>query len=1109
MQKKRIRRLVTNRVLLKFWKIMRLSVFLLFFFAAQAYSTVTYSQQKLLTLKMQGAKVVDVLTKIEDESEFFFLFNQKLLNVERQVNIDVKNESIGKILSELFENTNVTYVVKDRQIILTTDNSGKESELTQQGNKVTGKVTDKSGIPLPGVAIVVKGTTTGVITDNNGNYSLTNVPESAILQFSFVGMKMEEIKVGNQSVLNVLMKDETIGLEEVIAIGYGTVKKSDLTGSVTSVKSNEIKAFASSNVMQSLSGRAPGVQVSQNTGAPGGSVSVRIRGTNSIQGSNEPLYVIDGFPFSGTNPTVLSNSDIESVEILKDASATAIYGSRGANGVILITTKRGKAGKTTVDFESSYGVQTLRKKLNLMNAKEYATFYNEQAANDKLAPYFTQDQINGFGNGYDWQDMVFEAAPILNNTLSINGGNEKTKFSVSGTVFDQQGIIKGSNYKKYSLRAYFTTEINKMLSFEYGATLTKNTTSRQNSSGGNRGQSLIGGAISAPPTLTPYNDEGSYRVLATAYPFISNVIINPLNFINEQKDDGESNIVLANASLIFEPIKDLKLKIYGGVENTDYRSDYYQTTNFVNSQGSASASASNNVSLLNENTLSYNKTINDKHSIGAVIGFTYQDFLYRNLGGSGNGFLSNVTEDFDLGGASTPGIPSSSYSKSVLMSYLGRINYSFNNKYLFTASVRADGSSKYSEGSKWGYFPSGAFAWKIKEEGFMKNVELISDLKFRSSYGYTGSQAINAYATLNQLSSNKTIFGDALYNAIAPGTTLPGDLRWETTEQADMGFDVAILNNRFRLSADAYLKNTRDLLNSVKLPSSLGFTQTIQNVGQIRNKGMELSLDAKILTGEFKWDMNANIAFNRSKVIKLYGGQDILTGSINVTFISDNSSLLREGLPMGVFYGFKKNGYDATGKEIYKDLSSANGTPDGIINQFDKTIIGDPNPDFIYGLNSNMSYKNFELTLFFQGSQGNDIVNVSAVGNTLDYGFGLNMTKDVYNDHWTPTNTNAKYPVLTRSSSMRYSDRLVEDGSFLRLRNIQLMYTLPTQKLGMKWFRNLQIYASGQNLLTWTKYSWWDPEVNSQGGANSTAQGIDHYSYPTVKSVTLGIKVGF
>ena len=1091
----------------KIWLIMKLNFFLILLTVLQVSANVS-AQNTRLDLKMKNATISQIFDEIERQSEVYFFYNKSQIDENRTISVDYRNKTIDEILKAIVSDLNLTYEIAGKNIIIKAVNPAGNG-FQQSGVKVKGAVKNASGESLPGVTVLVKGTTNGAITDADGIYNLINVPGDATLVFSFVGMKKIEIGVGGKSTVDAILEDETIGIEEVVAIGYGTVKKSDLTGSVTSVKSDEIKAFASSNVMQSLSGRAPGVQVSQNTGAPGGSISVRIRGTNSIQGSNEPLYVIDGFPFSGSNPTVLSNSDIESIEILKDASATAIYGSRGANGVILITTKRGKNGKTTVDFESSYGVQTLRKTLDMMDATEYANFYNEQAANDKLAPYFTQDQINGFGKGYNWQDLAFQSAPIINNNLTVSGGNDKTKFSVSGTVFDQQGIISGSNYKKYSLRAYFTTEINKMLSLEYGATLTKNTTSRQNSSGGNRGGSLIGGAISAPPTLTPYNSDGTYRVLSTAYPFISNVITNPLNFLNEQIDKGESNIVLANTSLIFEPVKDLKLKIYGGVENTDYRSDYYQSTNFVNSQGVASVSMSNNLSVLNENTLSYNKTINENHTIGAVIGFTYQNFLYRSLGGSGNGYLSNVTETYDLGLASNPGIPSSSYTKSALMSYLGRVNYSFKNKYLLTASLRADGSSKYSAGSKWGYFPSGAFAWKVKEEGFLKDVQFISDLKFRSSYGYTGSQAINAYATLNQLSTGKTIFGDALYNAIAPGTTLPGNLKWETTEQADMGFDIAILNNRFRLSADAYLKNTRDLLNTVKLPSSLGFTQTIQNVGQIRNKGIEFSVDAKILTGQFKWDMNANIAFNKSKVVKLYGGQEILTGSISTSFIEDNSSLLREGLPMGIFYGYKKDGYDANGKEIYKDLSGPAGTPDGIINQFDKAIIGDPNPDFIYGLNSNMSYKNFELTLFFQGSQGNDIVNVSSIGNTLDYGFGLNMTKDVYNDHWTPTNTNAKYPVISRTASMRYSDRLVEDGSFLRLRNIQLMYTVPTQKFGMNWIRHMQVYASGQNLLTFTKYSWWDPEVNSQGGSNSTAQGIDHYSYPTAKTVTFGIKVGF
>ncbi|NBB23069.1 SusC/RagA family TonB-linked outer membrane protein [Runella sp. CRIBMP] len=972
-----------------------------------------------------------------------------------------------------------------------------------QDRSVSGRVMGANdSAPLPGVSILVKGTNAGTTTDGDGAFKL-RVPANAVLVFSFVGYNPKEVTVGNQTALDVSLELDNRQLNEVVVVGYGTVKKSDLTGSLASVKSKEINAFPATNVLQALSGRAPGVQVTQNTGAPGGAVSVRIRGTNSVQGSNEPLYVVDGFPTSGSNPTILNNSDIESIEILKDASATAIYGSRGANGVVLITTKQGKAGKTQVDYEGSYSIQTLRKKLDLMNAKEYATFYNEQAVNDKVAPYFTQAQIDGFGEGYDWQNLIFRKAPMQTHNLTVSGGTEKTRYSIGGSIFGQQGIIIGSDYNRYSLRANVTTDVSKKFNLSYGATLTNIQTSRQNNGGGNRGGSLISAAISAPPTLTPYNDDGSYRVLATAYPFISNVITNPLNYVNEQTDDITANRVLANVALTFKPFEGLAIKISGGIENSDDRNDSYTTTNFINSQGSASVSTTQGRSLLSENTVSYTKSFG-KHSLSAVTGFTYQDFLNTSLGGSGVGFLSNVTETANLGSANTPGIPSSGYSFATLLSYLGRVNYSYNSKYLATVSFRADGSSRYSEGNKWGYFPSAALAWRVSEEEFLKNSSFISDLKIRASWGQTGSQAIGAYATLNNLGAGKTVFDDALYNTFAPGTRLPGDLKWETTEQADFGIDAAFKNNRYRLSLDYYVKNTRDLLNTVQLPIGFGFTSTIQNVGQIQNKGVEIALDARVIDKTFKWDIGGNISFNRNKVVKLYNGADILGGSVGVTLISDNANLLREGQPMSVFYGYVKDGYTDLGKEKYKDLNA-----DGLINQLDKTIIGNPNPDFIYGLNSTMSFKGLELTLFLQGTQGNDLLNVSSINNTLDYGFGLNMPREVLYNHWSPTNPNAKYPVISRSNSYNYSDRLVEDGSYLRLRNIQLAYSLPLQKWNVNWMRTAQIYASGQNLLTFTKYSWWDPETNSQGGANSIGQGIDHYSYPTSKAVTFGVRVGF
>ncbi|WP_232540965.1 TonB-dependent receptor [Spirosoma endbachense] len=1072
-----------------------------------------------ISLSVEDKEIRVVLSTIEKLTKVTFSYIPQQIQADRRVSINISNQRLSTVLDQLFRNLPITYeVVGKKQILLSVRPAVQPTtpvllprntsfEPAQAADRqISGTVKSETGEGLPGVSVVVKNTTRGTTTDAQGKYKLT-IPDDGraiTLVFSFVGYLNQEIAIGNRASIDLQLVPNDKSLDEVIVVGYGTVKKSDLTGSLSQVKSKEINSYPATNVLQALTGRAAGVQVLQNTGAPGASVSVRIRGTNSIQGSNEPLYVVDGFPISGSNPTVLNNADIENMEILKDASATAIYGSRGANGVVLITTKHGKAGKTRVDLETSYSSQTLRKKLDLMNAQEYATFYNEQATNDKQKPYFTQDQINAFGQGFDWQNLVFQKAPMKTTALNISGGNEKTQFSLSGSVFNQDGIVKGSDYNRYSLRANINHAVSNKFSVNFGGTLTRLQTGRKDSGGGSRGNSMIAGAISAPPTLTPYNDDGTYRTLAIAYPFVATDLINPLNFINEQNNQTKANVALLNASLIFKPIESITIKVSGGVENRDDRSDNYTTRNFVNSTGVANVGTNQFTSLLSENTISYNKTINLKHTVSAVAGFTYQDFLNTGLSGSGVGFLSNTPETYDLASASTPGIPSSSYSKSVLLSYLARVNYAYNSKYLATVSIRRDGSSKYSEGNKWGYFPSAALAWRVSNEEFMKDNTFISDLKVRASWGLTGSQAINAYATLNQLYSGKTVFGDALYNTYGPNTNLPGNLKWETTEQKDIGVDFGILANRILLTADYYIKNTRDLLNNVTLPTSLGYTTTIKNIGEIQNSGLELGIDTRILTGAFKWDVNANVSFNRNKVVKLYGGQDILGGTISVVVINDVTNILREGRPLGQFWGFVEDGYDDKGKIKYKDTDG-----DGSITIKDKTYIGNPNPKYIFGFNSNMSYKNFDLTLFLQGVQGNDLFNASAMGSTIDYGFGLNMPREVYLNHWSTSNPNAKYPIISNSVNARVSNRYIEDGSFVRLKNIQLAYNFPLQNWGVKWVRTVQLYASGQNLLTLTKYSWWDPEVNSKGDANSTTQGVDSYSYPVAKTITFGLRAGF
>jgi len=1078
----------------KLFRFMKLTSLFILLSVMSVFAGNTYSQTKTVDLNMEKTTIKEVLSRIEDQSNFIFMFSNDVVDVNKKVSIKVHGQKIESVLNKLFDGMGINYTRNGRIIVLS-GAQGKYSTSALQKHPVSGKVTDSSGAPLPGVTVVIKGTTTGTITDNKGNYSLTSIPYNATLLFSFVGMKIQEIVYNNQPAINVTMTIDAIGIEEVVAIGYGTMKKSDLTGSVASVKGKELSDFSTSSVSQALQGRSAGVNVQQNSGAPGASVQIHIRGTNSIQGSNNPLWIIDGFPGS---EGMLNASDIESVEILKDASATAIYGSRGANGVILVTTKRGKAGKTKVDYQGSYSVQTVRKKLDLMNANEYAQLYNIFWENTTGSEYFTQDEIEGLGEGTDWQDQIFRSAPIHNHSLTVSGGNEKTKFSVGTSYFDQSGIIKKNDYRRIVLRSNLNHEISKKFNVSFNTILSRTDDNPTDDS------SVLLAALSAAPTVGPYDDNMDYVDLNDVYAFSPDCLNNPEAYFNEVSKKHVNNRVSASLAFTYKPINGLSIKISGNVSNSDYRSDDYTGVDYPKSSGGASIGTSRALQLNSNNIITYNKTVDEIHKISVTGGFTYEESTSKSLSASGSEFLSDATKTYNIGSAGTIGIPSSSYSNWILMSYLGRINYSYKNKYLATVSFRADGSSRYSEGDKWGFFPSGAIGWRISEENFMKDIDFISDAKIRIGYGETGSTAISPYYTLDMLSSGKALFENGLYTYFAPGTRLPGDLKWETTAQSDFGLDVGFFNNSFRLTADYYIKNTRDLLNTVQLPTSLGYRTTIKNIGEISNKGFEFQLDANILNQELKWDISANISFNKNKVIKLYEGQDIVGSIYNVIVANDNINRLQEGKSISAFYGYQWTGFDEEGHYTYKDNNS-----DGDISEEDKTWIGDPNPDFIYGISSNMSWKNFELNLFIQGSQGNDIYSLSMINQNYRWNYGFNMLKEVLYDHWSPENKNAKYPSIDKTFSTEMGDNFVKDGSYIRLKNIELAYNIPVNKLGIDWFSEGQIYFSGQNLLTITSYPWWDPEVNSKGGSNSINQGIDYYSYPTAKGFTIGVKLSF
>lgn len=974
--------------------------------------------------------------------------------------------------------------------------------ISAQQTTVSGKVisaTDRSAIA--GATILVKGATTGVPSAADGSFRISVSGSNAVLLVSHIGYETAGIPLHGQTSVEITLTATNNQLGDVVVIGYGTVKKKDLTGSVAQVTSKDLDAFATGNVLQSLNGRASGVRVIQNDGTPGAPPSIRIRGTNSILGSNEPLYVIDGFP--GT-PNSLQSTDIESMEILKDASATAIYGSRGANGVVIITTKRGKPGKTRVDYETSYGIQSASKILKLMNNTQWTQFYNLQAANDGLTPYFTSSQVDSIAKSpsTDWQRKVLRDAPVTLQSLTVSGGDQKTQFSVSGNAFLQDGIITNSGYDRYTLRANLNHNISKFFTINYNTLLSREVThTKPTGVGSNRGSGLVNAMLTASPAIGPFNADGTLKRINTVYPWLSNVLINPLTVIREQSNRTIANRELGNVAFNIKPLDGLIIKIAGGIQNEDDRNDaFVQIDPIINSTGSASVGTTQITSLLSENTVSYNKTFGN-HSLSAVGGFTYQDYITTTLGASGTGFLSNTEQSYDLAGAATQGISTSSYSKWILFSWLGRLNYAYKGKYLATVSFRRDGSSKFSALDKWADFPSAALAWRISDEPFLKPVSWLSNLKLRTTYGAAGNNALNPYQTLNALGASSVVFNDGLYTAYGPGTTKPGQLKWETTYSTDAGLDIGLFENRLGLSVDYYYKKTKNLLNTVQLPASTGYVSTLQNVGIIQNKGWEFNADIHVIDAAVKWNINANISLNRNRVDKLYGGQDLYGSTIYTGSINDFVNLLRVGKPLGIFYGYVENGYTATGNIQYKDLNK-----DGLINSLDKTYIGDPNPKFIYGFNSDLSWKGFDLSFFIEGTQGNDIFNVNAT-QTIDLGFALNEPADEFTNHWTSTNTKAKYPKITKSITGNISNRYVENGSYLRFRNIQLGWTLPGKLL--PWTRNIQVYVSGQNLITVTKYSWYDPEINSLGSGNSINQGIDYYGYPTAKTITFGLRCGF
>ncbi|AYQ35625.1 TonB-dependent receptor [Runella sp. SP2] len=991
-----------------------------------------------------------------------------------------------------------------------------------------GKVTDaEKGDALPGVSVLIKGTTKGTTTNVNGEYSLPIPDNGAVLVFSFVGYEPQEMAIGNQTQLNIALKADIKALSEVVVVGYGQVKKSDLTGSVATVAVEEIKKVAVTSLDQALQGRAAGVQITQNSGAPGGSTTIRIRGGNSIQGDNEPLYVIDGIPFkndgagSGASFNVLSTlnpSDIESMSVLKDASSTAIYGSRGANGVVIITTKRGKAGKSTINLESYYGVQQVRKKYDVLNGREYAQFVNDANTNEGRAPVYTQAQVDAFGEGTDWQNEIFRSAPISNYQLSMSGGDERTQYALSGGYFKQKGIVTNSDFDRYSLRLNLDRKLTNRLKVGNSLTVNRTVTNQSRTDGdlGSAGLVTIA-ALQFPPILPVYNPDGTYLITSPALSFTAD---NPAALARESQNTTTALRVFGNVFGEYQIMEGLSFKVLLGADAIIQKRDSYLPRSVASGLaqgGAASIFNGQSMTWLNENLLSYTKSFG-VHNISALIGYTQQANRTENNTAASRNFVNDNLNSGNLGAGSVPLVPSSGIGTWGLQSYLARINYGYKDKYLFTASFRADGSSRFGANNRYGYFPSAALAWRVSEEDFLKNARVISDLKLRATYGSTGNQdGIGNYPAYSLLGTQNYIFSNAVSTGIGPSQIANPDLSWETTTQADLGIDVGFFNNRITLVADLYLKRTKDLLLNVTVPSTSGYSSAIQNLGKVENKGIEFSLSSRNIDKAFKWNTDFNFATNRNTVLDIGGAPQIFAGQVANIAQNVNSGVIRVGEPLGSFYGYVTNGLYQTTDELaalsdpqarkpgdrkYADLNG-----DKKIDDNDRTIIGRAQPKFLGGISNSFSYKGFELTLFLQGVYGNNILNANRF--ELEYLNGTNNQNQDMLNRWTPTNTNTDIPrASTTRPANRISSRQIEDGSYLRLKNAQLAYNLPASVIKALNIQSFRVYVTAQNYLTWTKYSGYDPEVN-RFGQDSRSQGFDYSSYPAAKTLLLGINVGF
>ncbi len=1036
-----------------------------------------------------------------------------------------------------------------------------------QGRVVQGTVRDIKGEPLIGAGIRVKNTQIGTTADANGHYSITVPAGSDALVINFIGTSPQEVTIGDRSTIDVTLRQDGQSLNDVVVVGYGSVKKSDLTGSVASIKADELQIGRPLSFDRGLQGKVAGVQVTQNDGAPGAGINIQIRGINSFGTNSQPLYVIDGVPLQVNNDSstpsgatsssdnavqttnalnFLRPSDIESIEILKDASATAIYGSRGANGVVIVTTKRGQSGQDRVDVSFRTGFDKIRKQIKVLDAQTYATYLNEKFTNynkyyagSDTTQYYALpfsgrlDPLTGlrsaipsdFANyNTNWQDVIFHNGPVNEaSVLFSGGGGDKGSFAISANYVKQSGIVSNSNFEQGNLRLNVTRNVTKWLTFETSTqvsrSLNKLVKTASSNSEGNAG--VIYSALRYAPTAQVGNDSLKFAGGRYVTPPDQVTTTNPLSYIQDVKNQNLVNSIFSSNSLVFNILPGLQfrsrlgLNYYASTRNVYYPRNTYEGGALM---GVATVSTYNEFDITSENIATYTHKFNEKHDLTAVAGFTYTDNNYNNNSINAYGFLNDVLQDNNLG-AATNRLLTSGRSETKLISYLGRVNYNFLGRYLFTLTGRVDGASQFAPSHKYAPFAAGAFAWRAIDEEFLKNSNVFSDLKLRLSYGSSGNQAIGAYQSLARLTPNSYVFNGQLVNGFYVSSLPSPNLTWETTYQGDAGVDIGFLKGRLNLTVDVYDKQTKNLLQQLPLPPDTGFGTGQINAGQVQNRGLEISATVRAIDSDkFKWTPSGNISFNRNKIIDLGANKTVAFSPRISTGPEVLPFILQAGQSLGRVYGYQeeaifKNDADvqthakqqgaAPGEIKYKDING-----DGVIDSNDQQVIGNVNPKYVFGFNNTFNYASFDLTVFFQGSVGNDIVNFTRVtSENLGTTRSNNITQEAWDNRWTPQNPNGtnRKAVYSDEVPFLFSNRFIEDGSYVRLKNATLGYNFDFKQYGI---RSVRVYVSATNLVTWTHYKGYDPEVNAYG-QNPALRGVDLGNYPTSRQFSAGVNVGF